>query len=91
MLVLSRRVGEAIVIDRQIDMTLLLIAPEFAEFSIGDRRTSSVHTITVDKIDKALIQRDVFAILVNVENDKVRIGLEYPLHICIERKEHSNV
>lgn len=87
MLVLSRGIGQAVVIDRRIEVTVLVIAPKYIEVSVAELGGAVIETLTLDEECRTPVTEDVRISFIRAGNAKCRIGLEYPKHVLIERKE----
>ena len=88
MLVLSRKLGEAIVIDNHVIATLAVLANDFVEFSLCDiNGTCSSSILTVGKRELTPIVADVRVVFVRKDANKARLGFKYPPEIQIDRRE----
>ena len=88
MLLLSRQLGEAIVIDNHVIATLAVLANDFVEFSLSDiNGANSSSIVTVGKKELTAIVAGVRAVFVRKDAHKARLGFEYPPEIRIDRRE----
>lgn len=88
MLVLSRQVGESIVIGDSIVITLAVAGSAFAEFSVVDSNTAARKVVTVDAQHRVSIADEVTVVFVGPKKPNgVRMGIERPQHIEVQRVE----
>ena len=70
MLVLSRRLGEGIVIDNHVIATLAVLANDFVEFSLSDIDGTYSSIVTVGKKELTSVVAGVRAVFVRKEGEK---------------------
>ena len=87
MLVLSRKLGEGIVIDNHVIATLAVLANDFVEFSLSDIDGTYSSIVTVGKNKLTSVVAGVRAVFVRKEGEKARLGFEHPPEIRIDRRE----
>jgi len=88
MLVLKRKVGEAIVIDRNIVATVVIIGDDFVELGLSNLSGGQLGTIVLLKTEYTHIAHGVYGIVVQLRPN-VRLGFECPKTITLERQEFT--
>jgi sRNA-binding carbon storage regulator CsrA len=91
MLVLSRRLGESLVINDQLVLTVAFLANESVELSLISVGGSLLGTFTARKNEKLPLTDDIEVVVVRFEGDKVRLGVEGPLGSMFHRGEFWNL
>jgi sRNA-binding carbon storage regulator CsrA len=91
MLVLSRRLGESLVINGRRVLTVALLADSYVELSLIDVAGSLLGTFTAPVNEKIQITDDIEVIAIRLEGDKVRLGVVGPPESTFHRGEFWNV
>jgi len=91
MLVLSRRLGESVVINDRLVLTVALLTDDHVELSLINVTGSLVGTFTTRVNDRISLPEDVQIIVIRLEDDKVRIGFDGPADSRFHRGEFWNM
>ena len=89
-LVLSRELGDAIVIDDNIVATVAVIGREFVDLTMSTVSGRTLETISLSKNRSTYIARGVYEIFIKHLEQKVRLGFENPEDLHIARFEFWN-
>jgi len=87
MLVLSRKLGNGVVIDNRFVVTVAVLAHEFVELSLSDPNGTVAGTVTLGKTGLTPIMDRVRAVFIRTEGDKARLGFDGPPGCRIDRSE----
>ncbi len=87
MLVLSRQLGQSIVLDNEVVVTVAVLGREFVELSLSDSTGKITGIVTVGK-EPALVAPEIRAHFIRSEGEKVRLGFEGPPGCRIDRSEN---
>ena len=89
MLILTRRVGESIVIDGRVLVTVVVIGADFVDLSIADRCERSTRIVTLADRKPSEIAGGVRGTFVCIadSNEEVRLGFDIPPGVTVEREE----
>src|SRR5437879_8012911 len=89
MLIVSRAIGEAVVIADRTVATVAVVGREFVALAIANGRGVPQGTVTLDACELSPVAHGVRALVVEMVNpSRVRLGLEIPDGIQVERAEH---
>jgi sRNA-binding carbon storage regulator CsrA len=88
MLVLSRNLGESIVIDNEVVVTVAVVGREFVELSISHSTGTVSDIVTVGNKEPMLVAHGVRARFIRSEGEKVRLGFDGPSGCRIDRSEN---
>jgi len=91
MLVLSRRLGESLVINDQLVLTVAFLAEDYAELSLINFSGSLLGTFTARVNEKLRLTDDIEVVAVRFEGGKVRLGVEGPADCTFDRGEFWNL
>lgn len=87
MLVLSRKIGESVVIDDLIVLTVAIIGEGFIDLGMAEVGGAQLGTISLDHHGLRPIVDGVKGVMVRIEGDRVRIGFDYREGVSIVRPE----
>ena len=87
MLVLTREVGQSIIINESTIITVTINVPGFAELFQLDTISGQRRIVTLALGEQLWILTEVAVVLIRQPENKVRLGFEYPRHISIRRGE----
>jgi sRNA-binding carbon storage regulator CsrA len=87
MLVLSRRLGESVVIDDEAIATVAVIGREFVELSLTRLDGSLLGTSTIGLKKSSPVFAGVRGVVARFENEKVRFGFDGPEGSRVDRGE----
>jgi sRNA-binding carbon storage regulator CsrA len=87
MLVLSRKMGDCIVIGDEFVVTVAFLAPEHAELSLTRLDGSFVRSASVRCNEWFEVDDQIRVAVVRVENEKARIGIDAPSDNSVHRGE----
>jgi sRNA-binding carbon storage regulator CsrA len=88
MLVLSRKLGECFVINDEAAVSIAVIGRGFVELSITDLHGNFRGTAAISQRELSPVFAGVWAVVVRIAGDKVRLGLESRAGGSIDRKEN---
>ncbi|HUG18843.1 MAG TPA: hypothetical protein VMM56_07675 [Planctomycetaceae bacterium] len=86
MLVLSREIGQSIVIE-DVLLTLLRIDEEYVEFSLTKLTGGKPKIVTLPHREQIEICYEVQVALIQIKGSRARFGFEYPPEVEITRHE----
>jgi sRNA-binding carbon storage regulator CsrA len=87
MLVLSRQIGESVIIDNEVVVTVAVLGREFVELSRSDSTGKTAGIVTVGK-EPAILARDVLVYFIQSNGEKARLGFKGPPGCRIDRSEN---
>ena len=90
MLVLSRRVNEALVIGDRFILTLARLSFDLAELALLDMDSGADKSFALRSGEAKDIGQDVTVSLIEIREDRARLGLEAPASLAVHRKEVSD-
>lgn len=88
MLVLSRKLNESIIIGDETIVTVSFIGSEAIELTVTGRDNSPVKSAVLGVDDWAAINDQVRVILIRLEGERARLGIEYPPDLSVARMEN---
>ena len=91
MLVLSRRLGESVVINDQLVLTVAFLADDCAEFSLINIDGSFVGSFNAHLHEWFRLTDDIQVFVVQFEGEKLRLGVKGTPHDRIHRGEFWNL
>lgn len=92
MLVLSRQIGQSIVIDDQVVVTVERFTSDDLELSIQNVRGVPLGRVSLSRESTAALPRDVSVVMIQAGWDRVRMGFSYAdqrTHICRKENWHD--
>jgi sRNA-binding carbon storage regulator CsrA len=91
MLVLSRRIGDSIVIDDLIRATVITIGDEFVDLGLAQLDCTELGHISLDIYGMRPVVHGVNGIMIErMADNRVRLGLEYSEGVTIARSEYAD-
>ena len=87
MLILSRKLGESVMIDNEVVVTVAVLAREFVELSLSNSEGTVSGIVTIGKKGLTLVAHGVRAVFIQNEGEKVRLGFDGPPGCRIDRSE----
>jgi sRNA-binding carbon storage regulator CsrA len=91
MLVLSRRLGESVVVNDRLVLTVAFLADDYAELSLINIDGTFVGSFNVHRDEWIRLTDDVQVIVVQFEGEKLRLGIDGAPHDRIHRGEFWNL
>jgi sRNA-binding carbon storage regulator CsrA len=88
MLVLSRKVGESIIIDSKFTATVAVVGADFVDLGLSEVGGTRLGYVTLNTHKLAQVIRGVRGIMVErIEEGRVSLGFESPSEVWIGRSE----
>jgi carbon storage regulator CsrA len=91
MLVLSRRLGESLVVNDQLVLTIALLAEDYVELSLINATGSFLVSFTARADESVSLTDAIQVTVIQFEGEKVRLGVEGPRDSRIDRGEFWNL
>lgn len=88
MLVLSRRVGESVVIGDELIVTITFIGSEAVELTLTGRDNSFLKSSVLGLNDRLLINDEIQVVLIRLQRERARLGIETPPGTSVARREN---
>ena len=86
MLILSRRIGESIIIDGTFTATVAVVGADFVDLGLCERDGTQLGCVTLNTRQRAHVVRGVSGIMIErMEQGRVRLGFDAPKRISIKR------
>jgi sRNA-binding carbon storage regulator CsrA len=85
MLILSRRLGESLVIDGQIVVRIAVIGANFVDIGLSQVDGIPIGVVTLVQNTSTPIAQGVRGVVIELRGGRVRMGLEYPEGVAITR------
>jgi sRNA-binding carbon storage regulator CsrA len=90
MLVLRRSLGQSIVFDDTLILTVSLLTEDYAELTSINVNGSLLGTFAAHRGEYVALADEIRVIVIRFESDYVRLGIEAPADCRITRGESSN-
>ena len=87
MLLISREVGESLVLAESTVVTVAVVGDDFVDLGLSDLSGRRLGVVTLRKETKTLLVHGVQGIFIKAVGQRVRLGFEYPPGISLRRPE----
>ena len=85
MLVLSRTAGESLLINDELLRTVIVVGRDFIEIVITPPTSEKQRPMTLGVNQRMDLPYEVSIIVIRIADGKVRLGIDYPKDVKIER------
>jgi sRNA-binding carbon storage regulator CsrA len=87
MLVLSRTLGQSVVIDDQITATIAVIGAKTVDVLLTNADGSRIGIVTLNPQERVQIAPDAHAILLRIEAGRIRLAIDHPTDVRVSRRD----